>query len=319
MNLRGNPMILKPDLEAQEWARLWQVYNGKDSIPAKPITVNAVRMLQSFYANATEEWQIVAELERQKLEAAYQEARIQQGDRAPAPNPRQAKALEDVLKGITAVSTNDEASSASGPATPAVSVDSSPEDVNMEEVSELYDASQSEPDEPTPAPPKPKPEAKKKAKKAAKPKKALPANQPTVDQVIAKARSEGRIRTITAASPTPPPVKAPAPSTPKQTSSRGGGLKGVGKGGSKRHRPVLRDNIRGITKPDIRRLARRGGVKRIQGLIYEEARVALKVFLEEILHVAITLTDLANRKTVTAMDVVYALKRKGRTLYGYGA
>ena len=35
---------------------------------------------------------------------------------------------------------------------------------------------------------------------------------------------------------------------------------------------VLRDNIQGITKPAIRRLARRGGVKRISGLVYEEVR-----------------------------------------------
>ena len=35
-------------------------------------------------------------------------------------------------------------------------------------------------------------------------------------------------------------------------------------------RKVLRHNIQGITKPAIRRLARRGGVKRISGLIYEE-------------------------------------------------
>ena len=58
---------------------------------------------------------------------------------------------------------------------------------------------------------------------------------------------------------------------------RGKGGKGLGKGGAKRHRKVLRDNIQGITKPAIRRLARRGGVKRISGLIYEEARVVLKV------------------------------------------
>jgi len=50
---------------------------------------------------------------------------------------------------------------------------------------------------------------------------------------------------------------------------RGKGGKGLGKGGAKRHRKVLRDNIQGITKPAIRRLARRGGVKRISGLIYE--------------------------------------------------
>ena len=53
---------------------------------------------------------------------------------------------------------------------------------------------------------------------------------------------------------------------------RGKGGKGLGKGGAKRHRKVLRDNIQGITKPAIRRLARRGGVKRISGLIYEEVR-----------------------------------------------
>ena len=50
---------------------------------------------------------------------------------------------------------------------------------------------------------------------------------------------------------------------------RGKGGKGLGKGGAKRHRKILRDNIQGITKPAIRRLARRGGVKRISGLIYE--------------------------------------------------
>jgi hypothetical protein len=38
------------------------------------------------------------------------------------------------------------------------------------------------------------------------------------------------------------------------------------------HPQVLRDNIQGITKPAIRRLARRGGVKRISGLIYEEVQ-----------------------------------------------
>ena len=62
-------------------------------------------------------------------------------------------------------------------------------------------------------------------------------------------------------------------------SGRGKGGKGLGKGGAKRHRKVLRDNIQGITKPAIRRLARRGGVKRISGLIYEETRGVLKVLI----------------------------------------
>ena len=101
-------------------------------------------------------------------------------------------------------------------------------------------------------------------------------------------------------------------------SGRGKGGKGLGTWGAKRHRKVLRDNIQGITKPAIRRLARRGGVKRISGLIYEETRGVLKIFLENVIRDAVTYTEHARRKTVTAMDVVYALKRQGRTLYGFG-
>eukprot|EP00441_Pelagodinium_beii_P035743 CAMPEP_0197651814 /NCGR_PEP_ID=MMETSP1338-20131121/34068_1 /TAXON_ID=43686 ORGANISM="Pelagodinium beii, Strain RCC1491" /NCGR_SAMPLE_ID=MMETSP1338 /ASSEMBLY_ACC=CAM_ASM_000754 /LENGTH=118 /DNA_ID=CAMNT_0043226555 /DNA_START=37 /DNA_END=393 /DNA_ORIENTATION=+ len=93
----------------------------------------------------------------------------------------------------------------------------------------------------------------------------------------------------------------------------------IGKGGSQtKYRKVLRESIQGITKPAIRRLARRGGVKRISGLIYEETRGVLKTFLENVLRDSITYTEHARRKTVTAMDIVYALKRQGRTLYGFG-
>ena len=44
-----------------------------------------------------------------------------------------------------------------------------------------------------------------------------------------------------------------------------------------RHQPTkkgLRDNVQGITKTAINRLARRRGVKRISGLIYEDTRGA---------------------------------------------
>ncbi|VAH28950.1 histone H4-like [Triticum urartu] len=101
-------------------------------------------------------------------------------------------------------------------------------------------------------------------------------------------------------------------------SGRGKGAKGLGKGGAKRHRKILRDNIEGITKPAIRRLARRGGVKRIAGLVYGETRGVLHIFLEEVIRDVVAYTQHARRKTVTAMDVVFALKRHGRTLYGFG-
>ena len=142
-------------------------------------------------------------------------------------------------------------------------------------------------------------------------------------------REGGKVGGAPAAASRPQPERRRAPErrlagrTTKHTaksdmSGRGKGGKGLGKGGAKRHRKVLRDNIQGITKPAIRRLARRGGVKRISGLIYEETRGVLKVFLENVIRDAVTYTEHARRKTVTAMDVVYALKRQGRTLYGFG-
>ena len=89
--------------------------------------------------------------------------------------------------------------------------------------------------------------------------------------------------------------------------------------GAVRNRKVLRDNIQGITKPAIRRLARRGGVKRINGHIYEETRKRLKDFLERVLKDTVTYTEHARRQTVQNLDVVYALKHQGHTLYGFGS
>ena len=39
----------------------------------------------------------------------------------------------------------------------------------------------------------------------------------------------------------------------------------------------------------------------------------------QVIRDSVTYTEHAKRKTVTALDVVYALKRSGRTLYGFGA
>ena len=96
---------------------------------------------------------------------------------------------------------------------------------------------------------------------------------------------------------------------------------GKGKGNVKRPTRggrLNKPNIEGITKPAIRRLARRGGVKRISFGIYKEMRDVLLKFLTQVVRDANTFTEHAKRKTVTTMDVVYALKRQGRTLYGFG-
>lgn len=78
-----------------------------------------------------------------------------------------------------------------------------------------------------------------------------------------------------------------------------------------------RDQLGGITKGDIRRLARRGGVKRMSSDVYDHIRGCLKVFLEDIIGKATVYREHARRRTLSAMDVVYALKSSGRTLYGY--
>ena len=100
---------------------------------------------------------------------------------------------------------------------------------------------------------------------------------------------------------------------------KGGQVGKAGKHGAKRHQTkAIRETILGITKPAIRRLARRGGVKRISGLVYDETRSILRAFLENVIRDSVTYTEHAKRKTVTALDVVYALKRQGKTIYGFG-
>ncbi|KAM0803033.1 histone-fold-containing protein [Usnea florida] len=95
------------------------------------------------------------------------------------------------------------------------------------------------------------------------------------------------------------------------------GGKGLGKGGLRRHRKVVRDSIRGITKGDIRRLARRGGIKRISGTIYDDARQAMIDRIKAILEECVIYLDHSKRKTVTVRDVIFALKRQGRPIYGF--
>ncbi len=72
-----------------------------------------------------------------------------------------------------------------------------------------------------------------------------------------------------------------------------------------------------ISNGSIRRLARRGGVKRIARGIYADTRSVVNSFLDQVLRDAVTYTAHARRKTVTTSDVVFALKRQGRTIYGF--
>ncbi|KAK8106299.1 Histone-fold [Apiospora kogelbergensis] len=115
----------------------------------------------------------------------------------------------------------------------------------------------------------------------------------------------------------------------KGKGSKGLGQSLSGKSGAKRHRKVLRDNINGINthtdilsscaaaKPDIRRLARRGGVKRISAHVYQETRGALRSYVEMVLRDATTYCEYRKAKTITLNDILHALRRHGRPVWGF--
>ena len=95
------------------------------------------------------------------------------------------------------------------------------------------------------------------------------------------------------------------------------GGEGKGAHGTKRQKKNSSENARGLTKPAVRRLARRGGVKRISGIMYDEVRGILKSFVEGVVTDSVTYMEHSKRTTVTSRDVVFALKKRGRMLYGY--
>ena len=98
--------------------------------------------------------------------------------------------------------------------------------------------------------------------------------------------------------------------------------KGKGKGSftrvTQRRQKNMKDVVLGITKPSLRRLARRGGVKRISEGIYADAREILKEFLNAVIKDSVVYSEHAKRKTVSVLDVLFALKRQGKSLYGFG-
>jgi len=95
---------------------------------------------------------------------------------------------------------------------------------------------------------------------------------------------------------------------------KGRGKAGKGLSGAMRRRTVLRDNIQGITKPVILRIAHRGGAKSLSGMMYEETRGVLKVFLENLIRDATTSMEHARRKTYQVKDLDFALKVKNKYL-----
>ena len=91
---------------------------------------------------------------------------------------------------------------------------------------------------------------------------------------------------------------------------------GKGKGGAKRHKKIYRDYLRKVTKPALRRLARRAAVKRLSGGVYEDVRGLVRTFIESVVYYALMYKTSHGRKTIALKDVVFALKRRGTEFVG---
>lgn len=121
--------------------------------------------------------------------------------------------------------------------------------------------------------------------------------------------------------PKPVPAgKKPAPAALSLAGPPKTGGKQLKKTDGPRRRQGLgaKDTLSNISQPGIQRLCRRSGIKRISGQLYDALRLHMKRFSGTIVKDAITYTEHARRKTVTVGDIVHALSRNGKTLYGFG-
>ena len=103
----------------------------------------------------------------------------------------------------------------------------------------------------------------------------------------------------------PPKVKHPKKSSSKSKKS------------TTKRAPPAKATPKAFTSSAIRRIAHRGGVKRLARLTYEEVRGVVHDFVKKLVSDAMVFTEHRRASTVVAMDVVHALKRQGRQIYGY--
>ncbi|MEN2497054.1 MAG: hypothetical protein MHMPM18_001491 [Marteilia pararefringens] len=95
----------------------------------------------------------------------------------------------------------------------------------------------------------------------------------------------------------------------------GKGGKGLGKGGAKRHKKSTAVGS-SICAPQLKRIARRSGCRRVSSGCYSEMRMFMSSFIQCVVSKAVAFTENANRRTITAMDIVYSLKTSGYVLAG---
>ncbi|PPR06951.1 hypothetical protein CVT24_011014 [Panaeolus cyanescens] len=82
-------------------------------------------------------------------------------------------------------------------------------------------------------------------------------------------------------------------------------------------RPILKPALSEIKNPSVRRVARKGGVKRMDSTVSSKAKDAMRAYLHAVVHDAVIYTENGKRKTLTALDVQRALRRSQDGLYGF--
>lgn len=94
-------------------------------------------------------------------------------------------------------------------------------------------------------------------------------------------------------------------------------MSGRGHKNVKSPRKVLRNNIEGVTKPAITRLANQAGVPRLSGLVHEDVRDVVRVEVEKLIKAAVAYMEHAKRKTLSSEDFLNAYENvNGKKFYG---
>lgn len=80
---------------------------------------------------------------------------------------------------------------------------------------------------------------------------------------------------------------------------------------------MYRGNIQGLKNPEFLRLAHKAGVKRMNGLCYDELRGITKIHMEGIIRDAMTYKDNRRAKTVSLDDMLNAIENAEGTHFAY--
>lgn len=106
--------------------------------------------------------------------------------------------------------------------------------------------------------------------------------------------------------------------TAKTTTSRELKRLQVRKSGTSKKRVVYRDNIEGISKGALMKLAHKAGVKSLSSTAYSDMRSATKTFLEKLIKNVVVLAQHNDHTTISVDNVIEAARINGYPVLTHG-